>query len=395
MTDTGTVLYFDRARKFGKIQPAKGGNPVFVHANDVQDPVFRYLVEGEAVEFNVRETEKGLAASNVRRLEDRFSGIAESFSPKKGYGQIASDNGDVELFVHYSDIVGQQGFKKLVEGERVEFSIQKGEGARHRAVRVTTDARSPLDKFAVLPGFEERLQELAALAQPEDWNYKHTPSKRPLPILHSFIHYTFRRLQEEGKITFSEDPKTNQRLACVNTGLVTKFFEPLFAAFHENRTPGADSPWVLIGFFKESQHPITSFPTHPEPANYFDDPSELLYDRRRKLVKNIDHIIEERLDRFPKRYQDDARNLPAVLNMAVEQAERRVARNYKTAIPQFNKGRIQLLLPLCLEDHSRADLALVVGHEAAVYKGYTVLTLDMAYNNARLLTRPDDEWLVP
>jgi cold shock CspA family protein len=395
MASRGTVAYFDRARKFGKIQPTGGGEPIFVHANDLQDPIFRYLVEGEPVEFDLRETEKGLAASNVRRLEDRFSGVTESFSPQKGYGMIVTDDGDVELFVHYNDILSRQGFKKLIEGERVEFSIQKGEGARHRAVRVTADARSPLDKFAVLPGFEGKLQELANLAQPEDWNYKHALSKRPLPILHSFVHYTFRRLEEERKITISKDPKTNQSLACINTGLVTKFHEPLFGAFHENRNLAAESPWVLIGFFKESQHPITSFPAHPEPANYFDDPSELLYDRRRKLVKNINHIIEERLDRFPKRYQDDPRNLPAVLNMAVEQAEKRVARNYKTAIPQFNKGRIQLLLPLCLEDPSRADLALVVGHEAAVYKGYTVLTLDMAYNNARLLTRPDDEWLVP
>lgn len=73
--------------------------------------------------------------------------------------------------------------------------------------------------------------------------------------------------------------------------------------------------------------------------------------------------------------------------------------NYKAAIPQFywgsqdpaEAGRIQLLLPLCLEDVGRADLALSVDQVGEVYRAATVLTLGMAYNNAR----PDREWLEP
>lgn len=75
--------------------------------------------------------------------------------------------------------------------------------------------------------------------------------------------------------------------------------------------------------------------------------------------------------------------------------QQRVYRNYKTAIPQFHRGEIQLLLPLCLERPDRADLALVVSRVGDCYRGDTVLTLQMAYNNARLLTRPDREWLTP
>jgi hypothetical protein len=87
--------------------------------------------------------------------------------------------------------------------------------------------------------------------------------------------------------------------------------------------------------------------------------------------------------------------LAAGLSIAIDRAKRRVLQNYKTAIPMYNRGRVQLLLPLCLKNPSKADVALVVGREGRVYKGYTVLTLDMAYNNARLLTRPDREWLIP
>jgi hypothetical protein len=43
-----------------------------------------------------------------------------------------------------------------------------------------------------------------------------------------------------------------------------------------------------------------------------------------------------------------------------------------------------------------ADLALVVSSvEDRAYRGHTVLTLEMAYTNARLVARPDSDWLVP
>ena len=85
----------------------------------------------------------------------------------------------------------------------------------------------------------------------------------------------------------------------------------------------------------------------------------------------------------------------SALDGAISAAKRRVRRNYKTAIPQYYRGGLQLLLPLCLVEPHRADLALVVARENMVYRASTVLTLDMAYNNARLVARPDTEWLNP
>ena len=56
---------------------------------------------------------------------------------------------------------------------------------------------------------------------------------------------------------------------------------------------------------------------------------------------------------------------------------------------------IQLLLPLCLSDPQRADLALVIDSQGEFYRAATCLTLDMAYNNARRLVKPDRDWLQP
>lgn len=53
------------------------------------------------------------------------------------------------------------------------------------------------------------------------------------------------------------------------------------------------------------------------------------------------------------------------------------------------------LLPLALMDDDKVDLALVVSRYESGngYQGETVLTLDMAYKNSRLITRPDSDWL--
>ena len=87
--------------------------------------------------------------------------------------------------------------------------------------------------------------------------------------------------------------------------------------------------------------------------------------------------------------------LQNLLQGAVDNARQRVRRSYKTAIPQFYKGQVQLLLPLCFGSPQAADLALVVERHQTFYRSSTCLTLDMAYNNARQLARPDRDWLQP
>ena len=68
--------------------------------------------------------------------------------------------------------------------------------------------------------------------------------------------------------------------------------------------------------------------------------------------------------------------------------------NYTLAVPQYYRGSIQLLLPLCLTQDV-PQLALVVMRMESHYTARTCLTLDMAYNNARLLVRPESQWLSP
>ena len=111
-------------------------------------------------------------------------------------------------------------------------------------------------------------------------------------------------------------------------------------------------------FAKESDRVLTFFAQRPDIANYFTDPSELLYDPRIDLVVDVDHVIGDNKERFPSELRGNDFAMRSALDGAVSAAKRRVRRNYKTAIPQFYRGSLQLLLPLCLVRPEIADLGL-------------------------------------
>jgi CspA family cold shock protein len=52
-------------------------------------------------------------------------GKVKWFNSKKGYGFIKANDGDKDIFVHYTSIKGD-GFKALAEGEEVQFELMEG-----------------------------------------------------------------------------------------------------------------------------------------------------------------------------------------------------------------------------------------------------------------------------
>lgn len=182
---------------------------------------------------------------------------------------------------------------------------------------------------------------------------------------------------------------------------------------------------------------VDAFNPLPQPASYFERKEDLLFDLDKDILPDFHHIIVDNTKRLPldflreefhgypeavalvddaakavDRFQRDGimsrisqllddnsklfNRLRNRLQDAIDLAIKQVRWNYKTAIPCFFPTRnvMSLMLPLCLEDDGRADAALVVElTRSGVYQGQTILTLQQAYLDARLVCRPNSEWL--
>jgi CspA family cold shock protein len=66
--------------------------------------------------FNLQEKEK--------MSDDRYVGTVKWFNSTKGYGFIGREDGE-DVFVHFSSIQ-MEGYKKLEENQKVEFSVEEG-----------------------------------------------------------------------------------------------------------------------------------------------------------------------------------------------------------------------------------------------------------------------------
>lgn len=256
---------------------------------------------------------------------------------------------------------------------------------------MTTIWPDDLFEFAYMPNTQQMLDALAALAEYESWDYQNTPTAQHKPVLMNFLRYTYRRLAEEGKIARSD----NDDLATFNTGLVTASQEPIYALFDRNNIPDRQ-PWHFMRFIRRGEQLLTAFSQLPDLATYFTNPSVLVLDGHKELRVNVEHIVSDNKARFPAPFNTmDDFALQTFLKGAIDNAKERVKRNYKTAVPQYYSGRVQLMLPLCISAPSQANLAVIVEDHGLFYRAATCLTLDMAYNNARLLARPDKDWLKP
>lgn len=68
MRTQGTVKWFNDEKGFGFITPDGGAKDCFVHHTAIQGDGFRSLGEGERVEFDVVQGQKGPAAENVSKV---------------------------------------------------------------------------------------------------------------------------------------------------------------------------------------------------------------------------------------------------------------------------------------------------------------------------------------
>ena len=65
---TGTVKWFNSDKGFGFISPDEDDKDLFVHHSEIQMEGYKSLKDGQKVEFEVGQGQKGPCATNVKPL---------------------------------------------------------------------------------------------------------------------------------------------------------------------------------------------------------------------------------------------------------------------------------------------------------------------------------------
>ena len=245
--------------------------------------------------------------------------------------------------------------------------------------------------------YNQKLELLAKIAQPEMWTYKRIKEVDPYKILRNYIQFTYDRLVEQNKIINSADGN----LRCMNTGLLTVYNQEIVAIFSRNSMEGKQ-PWFLNGFFKETDKFFTTnFTTIPPLADYCNNVNDLIYDNSLELNLRKEHIIDDNFERFVEAGYSNKELISVLLDAAKVTLEKKLKRNFKLALPfcyhntDTGESKIQLLAPLYFPG-APVRLALVLNKIQSdakeYYEGVTILPVEWAYMNARLIVKPDEEW---
>lgn len=245
--------------------------------------------------------------------------------------------------------------------------------------------------------YNQKLEMLSKMAQPEKWTYKKIQETDPFRILRNYIQFTYNRIDEENKFVHSPDRKYR----CMNTGLLTIYNQEIVAIFSRNNMEGKQ-PWFFNGFFKETDKFFTTnFSTLPPLADYCNNVEELIYDTRLDLNLRKEHIIDDNFERFVEAGYSDKTLINVLLDSAKTTLEKKLRRNFKLALPFYyrntetGESKIQLLAPLYFPG-APVRLALVLNKIKSdvneYYEGVTVLPVEWAYMNSRLIAKPDEEW---
>ena len=228
-----------------------------------------------------------------------------------------------------------------------------------------------------------------------------------VPKLKNYLNYTFKRLldlesNEPGRYFIVPRIDAGSR----STPACRIFMGPICLRFLKSykQRPGVPPrlvpDWVFKGCYPPNDRQYRDhFGTDiPDLAWYSVESKDFVFDTQFRLERDgFDHLFERAKERagLPNAPDEGIRNY---LRGALENLVPKIRRNYKVAIPVWyvEERRMQLLLPFYSANAADVSCFLVDRDDAIKsYRLKTIFDLDQAYFSARLITRPDKEWLNP
>lgn len=281
------------------------------------------------------------------------------------------------------------------------------------------------------------------LALHENWSFKEVPDDDDFPILKNYINYTFAKAWQDKRVMLSIDG----RYSVFNTGLVNRNYQYIYILFEKNIgiRPWKFSMFCIPGIRVGGRLLADHFKVLPKPVRYFTNISDISYmisddktpDEQLPEL-HPDHYFIDHPERLPhyflldgcrknstivemlnwdiSAYNENQRvdywktigneiaqdsdvyeDLESSFRNAVRKAVMRVSWNYRIAVPVYfpSYNKMSILLPLSFSAKSEAEIALVVEYNniSQKYTAPTILTLPVAYCNARLVCKPESDWL--
>lgn len=324
-------------------------------------------------------------------------------------------------------------------GESVSVN-ERASGAYQERLRRRHSPKYDLERFAEFP--DDWLKQLSDFSVPERWTIR---GGKKYSVLWNYVALTFARLWRQNKVLIDDQVG----LAVFNCGLSSRDGYDDVCVVFEKRDGGRRLAWRFAGVCVPGRERLGKKVLRclPRAANlpraeWLSTTSpERAFDAKIEIKPNWDHFIEDNLPRLPfdlvkrcvagdaemqeiveqiskvrwgRKETDEQLYAPLrsllterqksrmrdLLEGALRKTRNMVRSNPAVAVPHYypRGDSFGFLLPLDLEGSPGADVALVVerlngGNGVCVYQGQTILTMSMAYPDARLLQTPEVAWL--
>ena len=213
-----------------------------------------------------------------------------------------------------------------------------------------------------------------------------------------------------GYLEYDSESFADAKTIIFNTGLITEKSQDVFLILKRTST---DKLFALKQFVDDVHLPDGFMAKDITHIKFFSVINDAILPT--KLVEigktDYEHILEEkRFERFPIEIQELYRgrnyDFENRLQQEIKVSLAKCKRDYRFAIPQIYFGETAFLLPIYFNEQKDKSKPAVLcamtkikkikkrnGEESYYYKIRTVLTPQMAYDNARLITKPDSSWL--
>lgn len=237
--------------------------------------------------------------------------------------------------------------------------------------------------------FKNKIDYLASIAEEEPWSFTDEPNS----ILVKYINGTFKQCYKQGKFITTPDEKFN----CFNTGLLTPNGNDILCVFEKNQIQNTQ-PWFLKFFADKTERKYMDiFSTVPPLATYTENFEEFYFNPNYEITISSDHILDDNWERIHEVVPLNKAIVKSLMIGVIEEAKRKIQRNLRLVVPQFYNNQIMYLVPIRIpiDDDNYVTMALAVElTQTHQYRANTIFTKEMAYEKARLLMKPESNWLI-